>query len=74
MKVQKDLLVPLKVKVKVIKEYYFVPLSFGPHIGDSKAIKEDHSISLLHTLALTGTTAHQKISQVLKKEDFMIVP
>ena len=56
-------MVPLKVKVKVIKELNNVILfflSFGPLPGDSKAIKEDQSISLLHTLALTSTAAPRR--------------
>ena len=42
----KRALVPLKVKSKKdkrIRYYYFVLLSFGPHPGVSKAIKEYHS-------------------------------
>ena len=43
-------------------------LSFGPLIGDSKAIKEDQFISLLHTLALTGTTAPRRRIRWFKEE------
>ena len=43
-------------------------MSFGPLTGDSKAIKEDQSISLLYTLALTGTTPRRRIRWFRKKK------
>ena len=49
-------------------------MSFGPLTGDSKDIKEDQSISLLHTLALIGTTAQSGDLTILKKKVLMIVP
>ena len=59
---------------KRIKEYYFVLLSFGPLTGDSKAIKEDHSISSSHTLDLIGTIAPIiRIHWFKKKKDCLVV-
>ena len=44
-------------------------MSFGPLTGDSKAIKEDQSISLLHTLALTFAAAPRRRIRWFKEEE-----
>ena len=51
-------------------------MSFGPLTGDSKAIKEDQSISLLHTLALALTAAPRKVfvGSEKKKVCLMVMP
>ena len=48
-------------------------MSFGPLTGDSKAIKEDQSISLLHILALGFAAAPtRRIHWLLKRRKFCV--
>ena len=44
-------------------------MRFGPLTGDSKAIKKYQSISVLHTLALTGTAASRKKNLLVLEEE-----
>ena len=69
-------LVSLKVKSKKdkrIKYYYFVLLSFGPDLGDPKAIKEDQLISFLHTLVDDHQAAPRRFSLALEEEEQFLV-
>ena len=60
---------------KIIKYYCFVLLSFGPLTGDSKAIIEDHSISLLHTLCSHRYSCSKKeeFDGSKENEDYLVV-
>ena len=67
-------LVRLKAKVKIrkkIKHYYFDLSNFGRLTSDSKDIKEDQSISLLHTLfSHKYSCSIKKILQVFEEGMF----
>ena len=47
-------------------------MSFGPHPGDSKAIKEDQLISFLHTLAHHLTAALRRLLLVLEESEVLV--